>query len=729
MKRILLLCIFLAAAPGWAAEPEGAEPPAPAEALQRAYQTLQPALVQVKVQVLPERVSLFERRSGLDNLFDEFVNQRISLRLCGVRVSDTGTVLIRDPNLPLKRYGDIQMTDQEGRTVAGRLAAVLENYAAVLVEPKEKPESPLPCLQFVEPALEPGDRFYVAQPTFLEELLSVQVETAYAGVTPIQGEEQGTQVIWWRGPSYSEMSGGYIPSVTPVVLDAEGRPIGLALDNALWRSADGRDSWVGLHILADRRLSPEELADIGRRIMERSRQSVKEVQVRFREDSRLGRQLRLEEAKLVMYGLLLDDAGTVLVPTEMNRDAIQQVERIDVAEEGKVVRAEFVGLYRDLGAMLLRVKGLSGERAALEREDGIPRGRVFFTLHVRRRYGKRQDEVEHNRYLDMATGYKESRYPLPMRPLQVGDFVLDEEGRFLGFCAPQRREKQDDIRAMSRRRAGQGEVTRLYLFSEVAPMLERPEGHMDVAARPMSRKEASRMVWLGVEYQRLDAALSRALEVEGPTRDGARGLLVTHVYEDSPAQRLGIRPGDILLSLQVPGAPEEIDLAPPQRRSQTSRATGGRLWRSRRNYLTTILTLLGEGREIGMRVFAGGEERVIPITLEKAPDDFDNADEYEDQVLGLTVRQMTYEVRSVLRLSREAPGVVVSKVEPGGKAAVAQIRPYEIISRVNDEPVHSPEEFEDRVRSAAVRGRVELLVFRLGQSRIVEIDLAGGPVL
>ena len=71
---------------------------------------------------------------------------------------------------------------------------------------------------------------------------------------------------------------------------------------------------------------------------------------------------------------------------------------------------------------------------------------------------------------------------------------------------------------------------------------------------------------------------------------------------------------------------------------------------------------------------------------------------------------------------------MVSEVEQGSKAAVARIRPFEIIATVNDEPVLSPKQFHRLVRAAADRGTIDLLVVSLGQSRIVELNLAGGPL-
>jgi serine protease Do len=237
----------------------------------------------------------------------------------------------------------------------------------------------------------------------------------------------------------------------------------------------------------------------------------------------------------------------------------------------------------------------------------------------------------------------------------------------------------------------------------------------------MSRKEELRPAWLGVEFQPMTAALARALDVESATRGGARGLLVTDVYDDSPASRNGIKPGDILLAIGLKGFGEELDLAV---RGEGRRPdVQGRPWRSTVNYLTLLLTQIGPGREARLRLLQGKEERILDFTIEKAPDDFDNADHFQETSIGLTVRELTYEVRKALRLPPDAPGVVVSRVESGSKAAVAQIEPYEIISSVNGQPAMTLEEFERLVRAAQATGKIEFLVADLGVVRIVELDI------
>jgi serine protease Do len=244
----------------------------------------------------------------------------------------------------------------------------------------------------------------------------------------------------------------------------------------------------------------------------------------------------------------------------------------------------------------------------------------------------------------------------------------------------------------------------------------------------MERKEEVRLVWAGVEFQPMNAALARALDGESATRGGARGLLVTGVYDRSPAARSGIRVRDVLLSLGLPDTAGEIDLnARPREGDAGKSEERPRPWRGAYNYLTDILTRIGPGREVQLKVLRDRKEIVVPLALENAPDDFDNADQFNDDLLGLTVRALTYEVRYLLRLPADAPGVVVSEVQPGSKAAVGQIQMYEIISHVNNEPVRTLKDFERLVQAAAATGKVEFLVSNLGVQSIVELNLGGTP--
>jgi hypothetical protein len=693
-------------------------------AIKLAYETLPTCMVSVRIKVLEEREAFYEERSTIETMFDEFVREHLPVRVSGVRVSADGLVLIRDPNLPLKRYAEIAATDAAGVVTPMRVAAVLEHYAALLLEPVQPPAQKLPFVSFEKTSLKTSDKFLLAEPAFIEDALVFDVDQNFASSVAVESEEKHLQLVWWQEATYSEVVSNVSPSTAPVVFDDRGRPIGIALDNSLWTSNDGSDSWIGERMMADRRLTPETLSAASKKILDAAGTGVKEIEITFRSDSRMSEVLRLEEGRLMAYGLLLDKAGTIFVPTELDRFTVRKIDKITLIEGTKRIETQFLGLFRDFGGFLVKAKGATGEPAGLAVEGPLPRGKIFYSLSVRRRFGRRFDEVEYNRYLDVATSYKESRYPVPRKPVRAGDYLADADGRLLGFCAPFRREDRDEILARQRRPEGQARQVRPYLFTEVAAVLRAPQGHFDPLGRPMSRKEELRPVWLGVEFEPMTPSLARALDAESATRGGARGLLVTDIYDASPATRNGIKPGDILLSISLQGFPGEIDLVVRPSGGEGRRTDSqGRLWRPTINYLTDLLTRIGPGREARLRLLQAKKENTLDLILEKSPDDFDNADQFQETSIGLAVRELTYEVRKVLRLPADAPGVVVSQVQSGSKAAVAQITPYEIISSVNGQPATSLKEFERIVRSAQATGKISFLVGNLGLMRIVELDI------
>ena len=64
---------------------------------------------------------------------------------------------------------------------------------------------------------------------------------------------------------------------------------------------------------------------------------------------------------------------------------------------------------------------------------------------------------------------------------------------------------------------------------------------------------------------------------------------------------------------------------------------------------------------------------------------------------------------------------MISKVEPGGRAGVAGVRPYELITHVNDQPVSSVNVFESLSASG---GELKLSVKRMAKGRIVTVKSA-----
>jgi serine protease Do len=197
---------------------------------------------------------------------------------------------------------------------------------------------------------------------------------------------------------------------------------------------------------------------------------------------------------------------------------------------------------------------------------------------------------------------------------------------------------------------------------------------------------------IGVGIQDVNAQLARSFGLERPM-----GALVSTVESGGPAEKAGLKPGDVILSYN--GKPIERSSALPPLVAQTKPGTKATLevWRD------------GKKQELAMNI---GElkEPALACSTPKGPGE-------RGGKLGLAVRPLTPEEKQ--ELGSAQGGVVVEQV--GGPAARAGLRPGDVITAVNGTPVRSPDELRKQVEKA--KGSVALLVRRGDASIFVPIEI------
>ena len=245
--------------------------------------------------------------------------------------------------------------------------------------------------------------------------------------------------------------------------------------------------------------------------------------------------------------------------------------------------------------------------------------------------------------------------------------------------------------------------------------------------------------FLGVEYQILNQELVRSLNLEHLTSGGREGLLISYVYPGSPAEKIGLKAGDILLKIIVPdgGAPIRLtgkNFALAQERQFPWKNLDGipevyfseipEPWKGVKNPLARQLANIGIGEKITLIAIMQGKVVSKELTVANAPTYFEIAPAYRSGALGLEVKNMTFEVRRYFRMADNASGVIVSEVFAGRPASVAGLRPFEIITAVDDQVIHNVEDFK---KAVAGKSEVRLSVRRLAANRVVTVKAAVGP--
>jgi len=261
--------------------------------------------------------------------------------------------------------------------------------------------------------------------------------------------------------------------------------------------------------------------------------------------------------------------------------------------------------------------------------------------------------------------------------------------------------------------------------------------NVDADNVPLTEDEENRLAWLGVELQPMDTELARANNVSSQTNDGQTGAIVTYIYPNSPASEAGIEMGDIILRMHVEGQPKPLEVSlegfggegfPWQYLDRVPEDYFERLpkpWGSAETSLTRALTDVGFGKAFTAEVFRNGQLITKQFKVTQGPAHYDAAKRFKSEDLGITVRDLTYEVRRYFQIKENDPGVIISKIEKGSKAAVAGLKPYEIVLNVNDTPIRTTQDFEKAVTTSTA-GELRLSIKRMTEGRIVKLKSAGG---
>ncbi|MFH1496231.1 MAG: hypothetical protein ABII82_00260 [Verrucomicrobiota bacterium] len=422
----------------------------------------------------------------------------------------------------------------------------------------------------------------------------------------------------------------------------------------------------------------------------------------------------------------------VLVLTALAPGLTARIESIRLRlADGATIDAAFVGSSAEFGALVVEPDRDLPMPAALASADWEAlRDRLLFTADLRFSGEERRVHYGHLRLADTGPGYKNRVVPDFARGKMENVFLFDPAGNLLGLPLAKR------IKA-KRNRWERPEPFTL-AAGELVAFNAAPDTWADPRNVPLSEADSRRLAWLGVDLQPLDQDLALAHGVSTQTDDGGHGALVTHVHAGSPAARVGLEVGDVLLRVQPDGASTPVDIEverhaffdrpfPWERYDEINEAYFDRIpfpWIPAETTFNLLLKDLGFGSSYRLDYARGGVVASIDLTVEPGPEHFMAAPELARDDLGFRVRQLTFETRRFYQLADTDQALVVSKVEAGGAAAVAGLKPYELVTHVNDRPVGTVAEF---TTALAESPRARLAVRRMNQNRVVILDASATP--
>jgi serine protease Do len=212
----------------------------------------------------------------------------------------------------------------------------------------------------------------------------------------------------------------------------------------------------------------------------------------------------------------------------------------------------------------------------------------------------------------------------------------------------------------------------------------------------MARQIATQLVeegrvsrsYIGIVIQPLTAELAQAFNLERQ-----EGILIAQVMEDSPAERAGLQPGDVITGF----------------RGEAVSDVGA--FRNR-------LSMSPPGKKVELTIIRDGGKQKIMVTLGKHDPEKETAQRSptpDSDQLGLTVRTLTAERAKQFNIETEE-GALVTEVKPGSIAALAGINAGSVILQVNHQSIKTAQEFARAVEKAD-KSRPILLLIRFGETQ------------
>ena len=188
--------------------------------------------------------------------------------------------------------------------------------------------------------------------------------------------------------------------------------------------------------------------------------------------------------------------------------------------------------------------------------------------------------------------------------------------------------------------------------------------------------------WMGVSVQDVSEDIAKSMGLKGQ-----KGALISDVVEGDPAEKAGLRAGDVIT--EIGGKPV-----------------------NNTHELLLIIAGLRVGENIKVKVIRDGQEKSFQIIIAERTEKTEMASaKISGEAFGMTVQEITPDIAGQLGLPVKK-GIIVVDVQQGSLADEVGIQPQDIILQVNKKKVATMKEYKQEIAKAGSKGSVLLLIKR-----------------
>jgi serine protease Do len=190
--------------------------------------------------------------------------------------------------------------------------------------------------------------------------------------------------------------------------------------------------------------------------------------------------------------------------------------------------------------------------------------------------------------------------------------------------------------------------------------------------------------WMGLTSQDITDDMRQSLKLKD-----RQGALVGNVFTGDPADKAGIKIGDVIMEIAGQTVKDNREL--------------GR-----------IVATLHVGNKVNVKVFRNGKEMTLSIVIAERKDLEEQASgRRATEQFGMTAQDVTPEIAKYFALP-EKTGVIITDVKAGGPADEAGLKPRDIILKINNIEISGLKEYEDAL-TAGEKGDALLMLIRRGK--------------
>jgi serine protease Do len=193
-----------------------------------------------------------------------------------------------------------------------------------------------------------------------------------------------------------------------------------------------------------------------------------------------------------------------------------------------------------------------------------------------------------------------------------------------------------------------------------------------IAEPPDPGKDVEK-AWLAVDTQVVTRDIAK--QIGNPDLKGFR---VTQVYPGTTAEAAGLKVGDLIYA--VDGEP--LDAAAPEDYEE----------------LAALVRQYKIGAKAEFGVLRGTEKLKFPVELTASPRQTREMKEYEDVNFEFKVRDITFLDKVKEKWPEDKAGALVSKIEPGGWAAIADLATSDLVVKIDATPIANVDDVEKKMK-------------------------------